>query len=655
MPAGKLQVLRRCSALLALALALPVAEADEVVLDLPESATVGAPLEVHWQGRIEARDFITIVPAETAEGKYHAYEYARQSPVTLTVPALPGQYEVRYLGSDAPYPTLARRALQVTDAEATLEVPTAVAAGAEFSVLWTGPDNPRDFITVVVAGTPEGRYGPYVYTSKGSPLTLRAPDAAGDYEIRYLMGSGGYRSLGQATLTVGGTDASVAAPATVAAGSSFEIAWRGPDNPRDFITIVPAGTADRKYDAYTYTERGNPVVLHAPELAGAYEIRYLTGQTYATLASTAVTVLPASATLMAAGSAPARDAVSVSWEGPGNPTDYVVLLPVGSDNFASGNYARVTRGKELRIATPAEPGEYELRYVTAGKRLTLGMRPITIVPRPVPGELRVVDDSGGGPQLAGATVAVVLDASGSMLQRLDGERRIILAKAAVTELIEDVLPDSVSFALRVFGHKEADSCRSDLEIPPAALNRTAAVAKVASIEAMNLARTPIAESLRLIAADVGERTGPLLIILVTDGEETCDGDPAAVIRALAAVGTDVRVNIVGFAIDELMLRETFAEWAKSGNGQYFNASDGAELAASLRESVELPFAVLNAAGETVATGTVNGPAVAIDAGTYRVVVPSRAGREVDDVVVKMEEETRVDLDSAVSPVPLREN
>ncbi|MEX2124750.1 MAG: VWA domain-containing protein [Woeseia sp.] len=637
-----------CSIILALLVALPAGAAGDVTLQVPASATIGAPLEVHWQGGSSPQDFITIVPPGTAEGRYDAYQYARQNPVTLTVPAMPGEYEVRYLGA-ASYPTLARVPLEVIDTVATLAAPATVTAGAEFSIEWSGPDNPRDFITVVAAGTPESQYDAYAYTDKGSPLTLRAPDKAGDYELRYLMGSGSYRTLGRASLTVSGTDASVSAPQSVAAGSAFEIAWQGPDNTQDFITIVPASAAAREYDAHVYTSRGNPSVLNAPEVPGTYEVRYLTGQTYATLASAALTVTPVSATLTAPPSAPARDAVAVSWEGPGNPTDYVLLLPVGSDNQASGNYAMVARGKTLKIATPAEPGEYELRYVTSGQRLTLGKRPITIVPRPAPGELQVMDATASGPELAGATVAVVLDASGSMLQRLDGERRIDLAKAAVTELVEDALPDSVSFALRVFGHKEADSCRSDLEIPPGALDRAAAAAEVASIEAMNLARTPIAESLRLVAADVGERSGPLLIILVTDGEETCDGDPAAVIRELAANGAEVRVNVVGFAIDELMLQETFAEWARLGNGKYFNASDGAELAASLRQSVEVPFSVLNAAGKVVATGTVNGPTVAVDAGTYRVVVRSAAGRTVDGIVVRMEDVTRVDVGSARSP------
>jgi hypothetical protein len=634
---------RRCY-LSMLCAALPAAHAEDVTLDASASAIVGAPLAVRWSGGTNPRDFITIVPAGAPEGKYDAYEYTQENPVELTVPATPGQYEVRYLDQASPYATLARRPLEVLDVEATIAVPATVAAGAGLAISWTGPGHARDFITIVPAGTAEGTYAVYAYTSKGTPLTMQAPDAPGEYEVRYLMGSGRYRTLGRASLTVGGTDASIDVPDSVAAGSPFEIAWQGPDNARDFITIVPAGAPARQYDAYVYTARGSPVSMNAPEEAGDYEVRYLTGQTYATLAAAPVQVTPVSATLDAPATAPARDAVNVTWEGPGNATDYVVLLPVGSDNSANGNYALVSRGPTLKIATPADAGQYELRYVTAGKRLTLGKRPITIVPRAAPGELRVVDAKGGAEALAGATVAVVLDASGSMLQRLEGERRIDIAKAAVTGLVEQVLPDSAAFALRVFGHKEADSCRSDLEIPPGPLDRAAAAAKVSSINAMNLARTPIAESLRLIGADAGGRGGPLVIILVTDGEETCDGDPSAVIRELVAAGTDVRVSIVGFAIDELMLRETFAEWARLGNGNYFNAADGEELAASLRESVEVPYSVMDDAGNAVASGTVNGPPIAVDAGTWRIAVAGPAPRGVENVVVRMEELTQIDLE-----------
>jgi hypothetical protein len=212
--------------------------------------------------------------------------------------------------------------------------------------------------------------------------------------------------------------------------------------------------------------------------------------------------------------------------------------------------------------------------------------------------------------------------------------------------VTQVLPESVPFTLRVFGHKEVDSCRTDLELPVAPLNRAAAAARVASIEAMNLARTPIGASLKATAADIAGRPGPKLIILVTDGEETCDGDPAGAIRELAAGGTEVRVNIVGFAIDELMLQETFAEWARLGNGTYFNARDAEELAASLRESVEVPFSVLDADGAVVATGAVNGAPIEIDAGTYRVTTLTDPPRSVENVVVEREQETRVPLPPA---------
>jgi hypothetical protein len=131
-----------------------------------------------------------------------------------------------------------------------------------------------------------------------------------------------------------------------------------------------------------------------------------------------------------------------------------------------------------------------------------------------------------------------------------------------------------------------------------------------------------------------------VIILVTDGEETCDGDPAAVIARLVASGLNVRVNIVGFAIDELMLQETFQEWARLGNGQYFNAQDADQLAASLRAAVEVPYTVFDAQGVAVATGTVNGAAIELAAGTYRIT----AGQQVvEAVVVEMEGKTTATL------------
>jgi hypothetical protein len=634
---------RACAAAALWSLAAAAA-AQDYTLTAPDSAVVGSAIPIAWQGAPNPQDFITIVAPDTPEGRYQAYVYARSSPAELTAPQAPGNYELRYLGAAAPYPTRARKPITIVDVTATLEASAQVAAGETFTVKWTGPNNARDFVGLVKADAAEGTYaGPYEYTSKGSTLTLRAPDAGGAYELRYMLGATPYRTLGRLPVTVTSNTATVTVPATVAAGATFEIGWQGPNNARDFLTIVPAGTPARQYDTYVYTDKGNPAALAAPDTAGSYEVRYLTGQTYDTLASAAITVTAVSASLEAPATAPARASVMVKWQGPGNPNDYVILLPAGSANNANGSYAYVRWGPEVKIATPEQPGAYELRYLTGAKQLTLATRAITIEPRPAPGRLRVIDSATKGLDLGGGTVMLVLDASGSMLQRIDGERRIDIAKSALTGLVKDVLPSDVGFAFRVFGHKEADSCRTDLEIAPARLDRAAATAKIASVQAMNLAKTPIGESLKLAAADIAGQPLPHLFILVTDGEETCGGDAAAVIRTLVASGADVRVNIVGFAIDELMLEETFEEWARLGHGKYFNAKDKAELAASLRETIAVPFAVLDAAGATVATGTVNGPAIDVEAGTYRVVTQTSPPRTLESVVVGMEKQTDVSL------------
>jgi hypothetical protein len=135
---------------------------------------------------------------------------------------------------------------------------------------------------------------------------------------------------------------------------------------------------------------------------------------------------------------------------------------------------------------------------------------------------------------------------------------------------------------------------------------------------MNLARTPIAETLSLAGKDLASTPGSHLIILLTDGEETCGGDPAAVIQSLRGSGRQVQVNIIGFAIDELMLRETFQQWARLGGGQYIDVHNAEQLAAGLASAMERAYEVLDMSGATVASGQINGLAVDLAPGEYRV-------------------------------------
>jgi hypothetical protein len=495
---------------------------------------------------------------------------------------------------------------------------------------------------VVKADAAERSYDVYVYANRGSPAEIKVPEETGDYEVRYLTGQK-YYTLARHAFTVTGVSASLEAPATVTEGAAFEVRFEGTGNPGDFLTVVPEGTPERKYEDYAYA-RGGTVQLKAPEAPGDYEIRYLTAQEYRTLASRPLRVGAAAATLAAAAEVRGGEHFLVEWTGVGNDGDYVTLVEPDAGPREYGHYAYVHTGNPVRILAPLEPGEYELRYAMGASRKVLAKRAIRVTePETRPGTLRVVrSGSDERPVLPeGAAVELILDASGSMLQRQGGQRRIDLAKTVLSDLVRDALPQGTPFALRVFGHREADSCRTDLEIALSPLAAGSAAGRIAAIEAKNLAKTPIARSLELVADDLAGTSGPSVVVLVTDGEETCGGDPAAAVKQLRGLGFEVRVDIVGFAIDDDDLESEFRYWADLGGGRYHDAADAAALASSIRESLRASFAVLDDGGETVATGTLGGEPLRLPAGTYRLRVEGQ--EEGAPVTVFAGEEAVLDL------------
>ena len=101
---------------------------------------------------------------------------------------------------------------------------------------------------------------------------------------------------------------------------------------------------------------------------------------------------------------------------------------------------------------------------------------------------------------------------------------------------------------------------------------------------------------------------------------------------------------MGFAIDELMLKETFREWARVGNGSYFDATNADELSESIQKAIEVPYEVLNSNGDVVATGVLNGAPVSVPAGTYTVNVSVSPARTIDNVVIDPETEKEITLE-----------
>jgi len=259
---------------------------------------------------------------------------------------------------------------------------------------------------------------------------------------------------------------------------------------------------------------------------------------------------------------------------------------------------------------------------------------------PGPGSLSVVAKEDAP---ANGAIELILDASGSMLKRMDGKRRIIIAKEVLVEAVNQHIPPGTQLALRVFGHKEPNSCRTDLVIAlkphdPASASRT-----IEGITAMNLAKTPIADSLAKIESDLKQVHGRKVIVLVTDGEETCDGDAEKVIRNLRDKGVDVSLNIVGFAIDDAALESQFQSWAELGGGRYFSAKNQQGLSQALEVALKIPYAVYDQNGSLVAEGEVGGAPLELEAGFYRVSVATSPPKIFDKVEIPGEEQVTLEL------------
>lgn len=225
--------------------------------------------------------------------------------------------------------------------------------------------------------------------------------------------------------------------------------------------------------------------------------------------------------------------------------------------------------------------------------------------------------------LGAARVEIVLDASGSMRGAAGGTTKMEAAKEAVRATV-GAIDASSNVALRLYGHRlpsepKEPSCRdTELVIPFGPLDRERFVAAVEA--AQPLGQTPLAHSLEQAAADFGDLGDETAaVILVSDGEESCDGDPAAVACAFAERGLELTIHTVGFDVDAAA-RQQLQEIARCTGGEYRDAKDAGELAESLRQLTQAGLLIdkeREALGQETRGGDGFESAVPITPGTYR--------------------------------------
>jgi outer membrane protein OmpA-like peptidoglycan-associated protein len=184
------------------------------------------------------------------------------------------------------------------------------------------------------------------------------------------------------------------------------------------------------------------------------------------------------------------------------------------------------------------------------------------------------EDSSDKPKLM-----LILDSSGSMRQTDGyGNLKIDIAKNVVSDVLDKIPENTTNVSLMVY-----DGCQTKMLVPPS--NTDLELVKSRAMTINPYGDTPIAKSIQEAGRILGNNPQKTTLILVSDGQETCGGDPCAEARRLKQrYNVSVKIYTVGYFVDN-NAREQLVCVASAGGGKYFDAKDSFALDAVVHEIV----------------------------------------------------------------------
>lgn len=170
-------------------------------------------------------------------------------------------------------------------------------------------------------------------------------------------------------------------------------------------------------------------------------------------------------------------------------------------------------------------------------------------------------------------LVIVLDASNSMWGQANGSHKITLARAGLETLLAQQ-PANASVGLVTYGNRHKSDCTdiSTLASPgeqdmPSLLQHINGIAPYG--------RSPISAALEQ-AVNLLEGVGNIL--LVSDGPESCQGDPCATAKRLKAANPSVQIHVLSFEDTDTNSLRCLAE---NSGGQFALIGDANQLAQQL--------------------------------------------------------------------------
>ena len=181
-------------------------------------------------------------------------------------------------------------------------------------------------------------------------------------------------------------------------------------------------------------------------------------------------------------------------------------------------------------------------------------------------------------------VELIIDASGSMKQRMEGKTKMAIAKEVILGLAAD-LPGDAQVAVRTYGNHRKDDCSDVSLLTSFGKNHPSRYHD--EVNALTpVGKTPISASLEAAGRDFAGREGQHnVIILVSDGEETCHADPCAAAKALHDAGVRLTVNVIGFDVGTKE-RQQLECIARVSGGKYYDAANASEFKVAASEVTE---------------------------------------------------------------------
>ncbi len=168
-------------------------------------------------------------------------------------------------------------------------------------------------------------------------------------------------------------------------------------------------------------------------------------------------------------------------------------------------------------------------------------------------------------------ILFLLDASGSMMAPWEGKPRWEVAKRLLAKMADSLNAyPNLELGLRVYGHQHPNAeqnCEdSRLEVPFAPKNAAAIKARLKTLKAQG--NTPITYSLEQSAKDFPlDKASRNVLLLITDGVESCKGDPCAASLALQRKRIFLKPFVIGIGAEKDFGR------ALECLGKYYNAAE----------------------------------------------------------------------------------